>query len=125
MTGGRLKHGLLIAIAAILAIGVAGAIALHFAAQALKDRVEQALGPESEVGAITVATNQPGAEIYVDSKSVGTAPLTSEIYVNVGTHVLSARQGSAVTPGKTIDALAGRTYEVDLELERASAAKTL
>lgn len=54
MTGGRLKHGLLIAIAAILAIGVAGAIALHFAAQTLKDRVEQALGPESEVGAITV-----------------------------------------------------------------------
>jgi hypothetical protein len=85
--------------------------------QRMRDLFELA---KQQVGAITVATNQPGAEIYVDSKSVGTAPLTSEIYVNVGTHVLSARQGSAVTPGKTIDALAGRTYEVDLELERAS-----
>jgi len=54
MAASTLKRKLLIVIAVIAAIGVAGAIGLHFAAQALKIRVEQALGPESEVGAITV-----------------------------------------------------------------------
>jgi len=44
----------LIALAVIAASVVAGGIGLHFAAQALKGKVEQALGPDSEIGAIRV-----------------------------------------------------------------------
>jgi hypothetical protein len=45
----------LLAIAALLVLLVAGAIAgLHYASKALKDQVQQALGPESEVGEISV-----------------------------------------------------------------------
>lgn len=54
MTASTLKRKLPIVIAVLVGIGVAGAIGLHFAAEALKSRVERALGPESEVGAITV-----------------------------------------------------------------------
>ncbi|PWB54703.1 MAG: hypothetical protein C3F18_06515 [Nitrosomonadales bacterium] len=38
--------------ALIIVLGLAGTVGLHFAAQSLKGKVEQALGPESEVGEI-------------------------------------------------------------------------
>lgn len=54
MISGKLKRWALSVTAAIVVIVAAGAVGLHFATQALKGRVEQALGPESEVGEITV-----------------------------------------------------------------------
>jgi len=48
------KRWVLVLLAVIAIVAVAGAIGLHFAAQALKSRVEQALGPDSEIGAIRV-----------------------------------------------------------------------
>ncbi len=50
----KLKRWLLISGAAILVIAIAAAAALHFAAQALKENIEQALGLESEVGSIAL-----------------------------------------------------------------------
>ncbi len=54
MISGKLKRWALSVTAAIVVIAAAGAVGLHFATKALKGQVEQALGPESEVGEITV-----------------------------------------------------------------------
>ncbi|RZI44641.1 DUF748 domain-containing protein [Herbaspirillum sp. HC18] len=48
---------LVIATAAAGALAIAGFIGLHFAAEALKARIEKALGPESEVGEIIVGVS--------------------------------------------------------------------
>jgi len=50
----KFKRWGLIAAAGLAVVIVAGSIGLHFAAQALKAKVEQALGPESEIGALSV-----------------------------------------------------------------------
>lgn len=54
MTSGKRARWAIFVAAAIVVIAVAGAVGLHFATKALKGRVEQALGPESEVGEIAV-----------------------------------------------------------------------
>lgn len=51
---GRYKRAIVIAAAAVGVLLVAAAIGLHVAARALKEQVEQALGPESEVREIAV-----------------------------------------------------------------------
>jgi len=48
------KHWGLIVLTAFAVLAIAVIIGLHFATQALKGKVEQALGPDSEIGAITV-----------------------------------------------------------------------
>lgn len=50
----KLKRWALIVIIVVVAVAAAGAFGLHFATKALKGQVEQALGPESEVGEIAV-----------------------------------------------------------------------
>ena len=50
----KLKRWVFIAAAVAVGIAVAAAVGLHFAVQALKSKVEQALGPQSEVGEIVV-----------------------------------------------------------------------
>ena len=54
MKSGKLKRLTLTVAATIAVLAVAGTVAFHFAVQALKGKVEQALGPESEVGQIVV-----------------------------------------------------------------------
>ena len=50
----KLKRLAIAGVAVLAILAADAAIALHFAAQALKTQVEQALGPESEVGEIVV-----------------------------------------------------------------------
>lgn len=54
MIGSKLKRWTLIVVAAVVVLAAVGAVGLHFATKALKGQVEQALGPESEVGEIAV-----------------------------------------------------------------------
>lgn len=50
----KFKRLAIVAVVTIAILAAAAAVALHFAAKALKTQVEQALGPESEVGEIVV-----------------------------------------------------------------------
>lgn len=50
----RMKRWALIALAVAALLALAAAIGLHFAARALKQQIQQALGPEAEVGALEV-----------------------------------------------------------------------
>lgn len=54
MTGIRARRWLWIGLVAVGVLAVVAVTALHFAAKALKGQIEQALGPDSEVGAIAV-----------------------------------------------------------------------
>ena len=54
MTKSRLTRWLLVSGAAVVLLVVAAVAGLHYATQALKGQVEQALGPQSEVGDIAV-----------------------------------------------------------------------
>lgn len=51
-------------------------------------RFEQA---RAEVGALMIRVNVRGAEVFVDGRSVGTAPLEAEIYADPGERVIEAR----------------------------------
>lgn len=51
-------------------------------------RFEQA---RAEVGALLIRVNVRGAEVFVDGRSVGTAPLEAEIYAAPGERVIEAR----------------------------------
>ncbi|MDF3035069.1 MAG: hypothetical protein K0S28_343 [Paucimonas sp.] len=50
-----LERILLAVVSVVLLLALAAAAALHYGAEALKSRVEEALGPDSEVGAVNVA----------------------------------------------------------------------
>jgi hypothetical protein len=45
----------------------------------------------ADVGALSIKTNVRGAEVFVDGKSVGVAPLEAEIYADPGERVVEAR----------------------------------
>lgn len=54
MAGSRARRVALVLATALVLLALAGAAGLHFATQALKSKIEAALGPASEVGAIRV-----------------------------------------------------------------------
>ncbi len=68
------------------------------------------------VGAVKVKVNVDGAEVLVDGKSVGRAPLVGELYMDPGKHVLEAKL-SPYTPGsESLDVTMGSTKAVELKL---------
>jgi hypothetical protein len=71
---------------------------------------------KKRVGAISVSVDRPGAEVHVDSAVVGTSPLASDVYVDVGPHRVRALLDGAFSPELRVDALAGETYKVELTL---------
>ena len=79
---------------------------------------------KKRVGAISINVDRPGAEVHVDSVVVGTSPLASEIYVDVGPHRVRAELEGAASPELRVDALAGETYKVELALPRPAAANS-
>jgi hypothetical protein len=72
---------------------------------------------KQQVAAITIVVNKPDAQVYVDSHLFGASPLLSDVYLDVGPHVVNARLGETVTPDTRIDALAGQTRNVQLTIE--------
>lgn len=45
----------------------------------------------SHVVSLTIHTNAPGAQIFVDGKPAGVAPLAGDVFVDEGAHVIEAR----------------------------------
>ncbi len=64
--------------------------------QALANVREQFDVAREHVAAVHVAVDQPGAEIRVDQRAVGTSPLPDAVFLAPGKHVIEARKGSAV-----------------------------
>lgn len=84
-----------------------------------RSEVEQTIARLTErLATVQIVTNQPGAQIYLDEMSIGTAPLAEPLNVSVG-----RRRFVAVKPGfpnveRVIDVAAGDELTVTLEFKQ-------
>jgi hypothetical protein len=82
------------------------------------DRLRKALDElKQRVGTVNVVVNRPGADVLVDATVVGTSPLSTDVYVDVGPHQIEARIPGSVAVSERVDALAGETYRVELTIQ--------
>jgi hypothetical protein len=89
---------------------------------ALLARIEKQLAKTiPHVGQLAVTANVPGAEIFVDGKSAGVAPLPDEIFVEPGTRTIEARRLGYETATQTADVRAGSTDRMTLVLRPSPA----
>src|SRR5262245_37052937 len=59
---------------------------------ALRDALIKRLSEVSKlVGTLRFQVNKPGAEVFLDGHSIGTAPLPGEVFVDPGSHSVEAR----------------------------------
>jgi hypothetical protein len=73
------------------------------------------------VGALRIQVSKPGAEVFVDGRSIGYAPIDDEVFVEPGTHQLTAQREGYTDATVSIEAKAGGASEVTLTLEPAAA----
>jgi hypothetical protein len=70
----------------------------------------------ANIGTLTIAVKQDGAEIWIDDAKVGTSPLKAELFVEPGRHWVEARLGG-YEPAKAMQELnAGGKARIDLRL---------
>jgi len=66
-----------------------------------------------KVAELSIRVNKSGAEVFVDGRSVGRAPLSVPVFVEPGDRKLEAKFGDAIARG-TVSAKGGGTHEVVL-----------
>jgi hypothetical protein len=64
-----------------------------------------------------LTASEPGAQIFVDGQSVGSAPLADDVYVAAGKRTIEARQSGRRTAKQVISATAGLERTVLLKLD--------
>jgi hypothetical protein len=72
---------------------------------------------KARLATVTVATNQPGAEIYLDGSMVGTSPLPEPLKLSVGRRTISARKHGFSEVERVLDVAAGDHIDIDLEFK--------
>ena len=102
---------------ALRAFPVGGKPALR---QALAKRFEEI---RQLVGTVRVEVGKPGAEVLVDGRSIGYAPLEDDVFVEPGARVVEARLEGYAAARETIAAGKGTRHEVRLTLARAEPVK--
>ena len=70
----------------------------------------------AKIATIQVRVNIEGADVLVDGRSAGTAPLSTPIFLDPGKHTIEARQDGYPTTRVSVDASAGLSKEVALLL---------
>lgn len=83
---------------------------------ALEARLEKA---KKLACTLRVKVMSPGAEIFVDGKSAGTAPLAEDLFVEPGSHTIVAKQKERLDAQQVVAAVAGATQDVTLTLAPA------
>lgn len=69
-----------------------------------------------DVPSVRVRVNVPEAEVLVDGRVVGRAPLSDVLYVDPGKHVISARHSGHTEAQQAVQLAAGNTQDVELIL---------
>jgi len=77
---------------------------------------------ESRIAYVTIVTNEPGAELYVDDTRVGRAPLDKAVRVGAGRHKFSAVREGQPPVERKIDVAAGDQSEVRLDFSQQNEA---
>ncbi|AGP33787.1 hypothetical protein SCE1572_04305 [Sorangium cellulosum So0157-2] len=86
----------------------------------LKSTAEQLFAESrAQVGALAVKAGAPGAEVLVDGKAVGKAPLEGEVFVEPGEHRVEARLEGYAPASQTVKVAKGGTAEVTLAMALA------
>ncbi|WP_437808704.1 PEGA domain-containing protein [Sorangium sp. So ce1078] len=86
----------------------------------LKPTAEQRLATSrAQVGALAVTVTAPLAEVLVDGKPAGKAPLEGELFVEPGEHTVEARLDGYAPAQKSVRVAKGETAEVTLTLAAA------
>jgi hypothetical protein len=80
---------------------------------------------QQQVGKLRCHINRPGAEVFVDSTSIGLAPITDDVYVDPGTHVVEVRIEGAQPVQVTVTATRGHASDVDVHIEPRSANRSV
>jgi hypothetical protein len=70
------------------------------------------------VGTVRISVNEPGAEIALEEEILGTSPLTQEVFLDPGKHVIFARKHGR-TAKLDVLAKAGEFFDVTLTLPAA------
>ncbi|WP_437586864.1 PEGA domain-containing protein [Sorangium sp. So ce1000] len=83
----------------------------------LKPTAQQRLATSrAQVGALAVTVNAPLAEVLVDGKPAGKAPLAGELFVEPGEHTVEARLDGYAPAQKTVRVGKGETAAVTLAM---------
>ncbi|WP_438034840.1 PEGA domain-containing protein [Sorangium sp. So ce204] len=89
----------------------------------LKPNAEKWLAESrAQVGALTVSVTVAGAEVLVDGKNVGRAPLEGEVFVDPGEHRVEATHLDYAPASQTVGVAKGGTAEVKLAITPVKAA---
>jgi hypothetical protein len=87
-----------------------------------RKRIEEAAkAARSKVFALTVTTNIDAAELSVDGAPIGRAPLGAELFLDAGKHVVAAKLEGYDVAQREIEAKAGASASVRLELTKLQA----
>ncbi|KYF78713.1 hypothetical protein BE20_11880 [Sorangium cellulosum] len=90
------------------------------AAAKLKPNAEKWLAESrAQVGAVGVTVSMAGAEVLVDGKVTGRAPLEGEVFVEPGEHRVEARLSGYETASQTVRVGKGGTVKVELAMTLA------
>ncbi|XXT25500.1 PEGA domain-containing protein [Sorangium sp. So ce429] len=83
----------------------------------LKPTAEQRLAESrAQVGAVTVTVGVAGAEVLVDGKAVGRAPVEGEVFVAPGEHRVEARLAGYAPASQTVRVAKGGAMKVELAM---------
>ncbi|MRG96388.1 PEGA domain-containing protein [Polyangium spumosum] len=83
---------------------------------AIEDLQKKAL---AKIGTLRVTVDVPGAEVFVDGRSVGKAPLASPIYVDPGNYTIEAKAPGHVPASRLTAVAAGAQLPIDFKLAAA------
>lgn len=82
----------------------------------LHDKLEKV---KEHVGAVAITVSAPGAEVFVDGKRRGLAPLDDVVFLEPGTRKIEARLQGYETVTRTIEVAKGGATDVTLTLKTA------
>lgn len=70
----------------------------------------------NQVGALSIRVNVDAAEVFVDGKSVGRAPLAEQVYVGPGARTVEARMVGYASAKQSIQVARGATAQLSMAL---------
>jgi hypothetical protein len=80
---------------------------------------EQLARATKQIGVLRVVVSVDGAEVLVDGRPVGAAPLAEAIYVDPGAHVVRARLDGYEAEERSVNVARGAAEDVSIELRKA------
>jgi hypothetical protein len=78
---------------------------------------------QKQVGGVRLVINRPGAEVFVDGRSVGTTPLLDNVFLDPGPHQIEVRLDGYPSAQAAVNVVRGQTQEVALNLAARSGNK--